>query len=372
MNKRRVTVIISIALIIAVSVVLMRFFTDMKKAPKQASIKNTELNVHVKKVKYSDIATFVSASGRVISTQQVGLISEVQGKMLAGDVLLKKGMSFKKGDVLVHIFKKNVEYSLKSRKSSFLNLLAGMLPDLKVDFPKEYKIWNTYFNNLDINENFDEIPSINSSKLKVFLSSRNILSNYYAIKSEEEQLKKYVITAPFDGTFTDVTLQIGSVANPGSRLANMIRTDDLEVEIPVESAEAKFLSIGNKVTLYSDNQKYKYNGIICRKSNFVDQSTQSLSIFVSVINNNATIFQGEYLKGEFQGNVLQNVMGLPRNAVTDNNKIYTVINNKLKKHTIIIEKYNEKTVLFSGIKQGLLIVTEPLVNAKEGEKVNIL
>jgi len=372
MNKRKLIVISSIAIIIIISILLMQFFASMKEPTKQAETKIETLNTHVKKIEYTNIPTVITASGRVISKQQVALISEVQGKILAGDIPMKKGMQFKKGDVLVNIYKKNAEYSLKSHKSNFLTLLAGILPDLKVDYPQEYNTWNTYFNNLDIEKPFAEIPAISSSNLKVFLSSRNILGNYYSIKSEEEQFKKYVIVAPFNGSYTDVSLQIGSVANPGSRLANIIRTDELEVEIPVESAEAKFLSIGNKVSLFSDDQQYEYEGIISRKANFVDQSTQSISIFVSVKNNNTPLYQGEYLKAQLKGDVLHDVMSIPRNAIFDNNKVYLVENNKLKIHSVDIKKYNEQTVLFSGIKQGSLIVSEPLVNAKEGEKANIL
>ncbi|MCF8230894.1 MAG: efflux RND transporter periplasmic adaptor subunit [Bacteroidales bacterium] len=372
MNKRAIIVFVAVVVMLGGAGGLFVYLKNQREAPAQSKKEPSTYYVNARPVKYTDVFAEVEASGRVISKSLVNLISEVQGRILPGKVLLKKGESFRKGDTLVRIYKKDAEYNLKSRKSSFLNLLASILPDLKIDFKKQYPRWKTFFNNLDTDKDFPPLPEINSNQLKVFLASRNLLSNYYSIKSEEERLKKYTLEAPFDGTFTEVNLESGSVASPGSRIARMIRTDVLEVEVPVPAKEAKFLEIGDSVVLHNDDNK-KYTGVVVRKASFVDQATQSRSIFVGVKNEAANpVYQGQYLQARLDGRVMEGVMELPRNAVFENDNVYVVIDGKLQEKGVKVQKLNEKTLYFNGLKEGTDIVTEPLINAREGNPVEIL
>ena len=65
-------------------------------------------------------------------------------------------------------------------------------------------------------------------------------------------------------------------------------------------------------------------------------------------------------------------MEIPRNAVFNKNKVFTVANGKLKENIVDILKSNETTVLISGLPEGADVVVEPLVNAKEGFNAEIL
>ncbi|HKK09285.1 MAG TPA: efflux RND transporter periplasmic adaptor subunit [Bacteroidales bacterium] len=373
MNKRLLITIAMVVILLGVASVVAKYLADQKTPTPQSEKRPDTYFVNASAVKYQRQQVTVNASGRVTSTNMADMISEVQGRILGGDVLLKKGQSFHRDDVLVRIYKQDMEYNLKAMKSSFLNLLATSLPDLKIDYPGAYPRWESFFNNLDIDKPFPVLPDMENSQLKIFLSSRNLLNNYYNIKSQEEQLKKYTITAPFDGTYTEVMLEKGSVANPGSPIARMIRTDLLEVEVPVPATEAKYLSSGDSVVMKSDNTAITYLGVITRKAAFIDQNTQSQSIFVSVANNREyPLYQGQYLDADFKGRYLDSVMELPRNAVFNGNKVYTVADGKLVESLIEIHKFNETTLLFKGVEEDVMIVTEPLINAKEGTAVEIL
>ena len=100
-----------------------------------------------------------------------------------GDVPLRKGASFKKGQLLATIYKDEAELALKARKSKFLNNFTNILPDLNVDFPDDYPTYRKYFNQVDLNKPLPELPVPGNEKLKIFLSSRSILSDYYRITS---------------------------------------------------------------------------------------------------------------------------------------------------------------------------------------------
>ena len=152
----------------------------------------------------------------------------------------------------------------------------------------------------------------------------------------------------------------------------MIRTDQLEVEVPVKNEESKWIRIGDTVQVYTSNKADANTGVVVRKSNFIDANTQSRSIFVKVPNaHKEDMLVGEYKIVDFPGHAVDKAMEIPRNAIFNSNEVFVVIAGKLKKQQVNILKWNETTVIFDGLKEGAMVVSEPLINVKENTPVGI-
>jgi len=371
MIGRKVKIIGSVVIILIVSVILMNVFSNMKKEPPRNEKEIAKVYVKTQKVAYSNIAPIFSEGGRLGSQNKVDLMSEVQGKILATQLNLKKGERFKKGDLLIRIFDEEAQNNLMASKSRFMNVLANSLPDIKIDFPENYDKWLQFFQAIKISENIPELVDFSSDKEKTFLASRNILNDYYLIKSAEIRLGKYSIYAPFSGSFTDVYFEVGSIANPGGRIATIIQTDKLELEIPVKVENIEFLKIGDNVNIESNNHIIR--GKILRIADFVSPETQSVSVFIALYpNDDSMLFEGMYLHANFKGKMLNDVMEMPRNAVLNDNQVFVVEKGKLNQKEIKVLKVNEKTLLFSGLNEGDELVVEPLINPRIGMNVEIL
>ncbi len=372
---RRKTSFIIVALIVLLggSAALSYLFISLKpEAPKKPAV-DMKRFVKTEIVDYSTIVSPLSAKGRVISSHEVALIAEASGKIEKGNISLKKGTSFKKGELLGVIYKDEVELALKARKSEFLNTIANLLPDIKVDFPQYLNAFVKFFNDIDINNDFPDLPNYNDEKFKVFLASRNLLSDYYGILQDEKKLKRHSLYAPFNGTYTTVSYEIGAYVNAGVQVAKMIRTDQLEIEIPVKNVNSKWIEIGDSIQVYSDNGNSLMIGSVIRKADFIDANTQSRSIFVKVTSfNKNELVVGGYKKVVFPGQEIENSMEIPRNAVFNYNEVFIVKNGMLKKEEIEILKWNENSLIFKGIEEGENVVVEPLINAKENTPVNII
>ncbi|MCB9248357.1 MAG: hypothetical protein H6613_07330 [Ignavibacteriales bacterium] len=87
------------------------------------------------------------------------------------------------------------------------------------------------------------------------------------------------------------------------------------MEIPLEASETKWISLGDEVIIKDENNVYEWNSKVIRKAENVNEQTQSISVYVSIINNGKPIYKGQYLKATFLGIPLTNVMEMPRNAV---------------------------------------------------------
>ena len=374
MNIRKAIISIGVVIFaIFLAVLLSQYFANKKEIPESREKEDIKLFVKAEPVIYNVNQAGITATGRLSSQHAVDLSAEVSGQLLQGNINLKEGATFKKGDLLVRIFDEESRSNLKASKSRFLNSIAGILPDMKIDFPESYIKWTKFFNSINISKPLPNLPKIDSDKEKVFLASRNILSDYYTIQSAEIRLSKYKITAPFNGTFTNVIMEVGSVVNPGSRIATMIKTDKLELEIPIRIDDIYWINIGDAVKASTKDGLHTWNGRVVRKSDYLDPNSQSINVYVALDHTKSKpLFQGQYLKAVFAEKEIKGSMEIPRNALFKKEWVYTVEDGKLKKQKVNILKTNETSVLFKGLEPGTIIVVEPLVNALEGTNAEIL
>ncbi len=374
MSWRKVTfIVVALIILLGGSAALSKLFVSMK--PEQRKRPEVEMKRFVKAevVKYSDILSPLTRRGRAVSGSVVTLVSEASGKIEPGAVVLRKGTSFKKGQLLAQIYKDEVELALKARKSQFLSTMTSLLPDMKVDYPEKLEAFEGFFRSINMDEELPEIPEVNDDKLKIFLASRNVYSEYYGIKQDEKMLKRHSLYAPFNGTFTQVNFEVGSYINTGGQIAKMIRTDHVEIEVPVPNVDSKWIRIGDKVNVISQNGTATRVGKVVRKSNFIDENSQSRSIFVEVQNlAHDELLTGEYKDVQFPGQKIEDAMEIPRGAVFNSTTVYTVVDGKLKKREINVLKMNETTLVFNGLEEGSKVVVEPLINVKENTLVGIL
>lgn len=374
MNWRKLLIsVIAIIILFAFAFWLNGMFSSMGTTPEDKTREEIKLYVKTEKVKYATNNAMIVETGRLTSQQMVNLSAEVQGQILPGNVILKEGTNFKKGDLLIKIFDEEARNNLKASKSRFLNAIAGILPDIKIDYPESFDKYVDFFNAVIITEPLPPLPELDSEKEKVFLASRNILNDYYSIKSAEVRLSKHKLYAPFIGTFTAVFMEPGSVASPGTRIASMIRTDKLELEVPVRIEDAYWINVGDKVQVSTKDKHMTWIGEVVRKSEFMDPSSQAITIYVALTpEKGKPLFQGQYLLAEFAAKTLENSMLIPRNAVFNKDHVFTVVDGKLKENRIDVLKMNETNILFSGLPEGVELVVEPLVNAREGYNAEII
>jgi hypothetical protein len=370
---KRIVVVAAFIFIVGLAYGLMRFLAAQKEDLKQRPAVEAKRFVKAEPVKYTTIVSPVTADGRLTSVAEVDIVAEAPGRLQQGDVPLKKGAEFSQGDILFVVYPDEAALALKASKSQFLNTLANLLPDIRIDFPEQEEGYMEFFSSISLDHPLPQFPEVENEKLKIFLTSRNVLSQYYNIRKDELQLSRRTTIAPFDGSFTVVNLEIGSYTNTGGRVAKAIRTDELELEVPVKRFDAAWIKIGDPVTVESDRRGLSWKGRVVRKSPFVDPNTQSQAIFIKIQNHrNPNLLSGEYLTAAFPGHPIQDAMEAPRNVVFNTNEVFVIVDNRLEKRVANVIKENEKTLIFNGVDEGEVLVMQPLINVLEGTLVEIL
>lgn len=372
MTKRTLIVIGGIIAIVVMGIVLKTKFVAMKELPPVKEQKEQVRAVLTGIVVYDTVATEVMANGRVIASNEVPLVSEAAGRIEQADIEFKIGAPFKKGDCLFSIYKDEAELALVASKSQFLKSLATILPEIKIDYSDAYSSFEAFFKAIDLEKDLPKLPNFSDVRLKTFIASRGILSEYYTILQSQLKLKRYSVYAPFDGVFLQIQSEVGTYVNSGNTVGKIIRTGEVEVEIPLEKRYASLVAIGDKVKLQRQKDGPYIFGDVVRKTAFLDEETQSVGIYVKVITRDINpLLRGEYLYSTFDGHQIENGYEIPRNAIFNFDNVFIVVDSRLRKAEISIIKLNNTTAIIDGLPAGTTIVLEPLVAIQENSLVTI-
>ncbi len=362
--KTRQLFIYGVSVLIIVSALgISAFLGTLKEPPEPKKQFEVRRYVQTEEVKYDDIETSVVAYGRVETAQSLDLLSEVGGRMYEGNIRLKEGQSFRKGTLLFYIDDTEAALSLKSQKSNFMRDVASILPDLKLDYPESYGAWNEYFNSVRLEGDLPSLPEIRSEKEKTYLATKGIYSTFFNIKSAEVRLKKHRYYAPFSGSISEVTQESGAFVNPGNRIGKIIRAGVHELQVSVETRDIPWIQVGSEVEIYSDETGQTWGGKILRISDFVNQSTQSVDVFIAIEPTNQRIYDGQFMQAAIPARVIKDGMIIPRSAIYNRNEVFVLEDTLLKVKEIEVVKLQEESAIFRGLEAGADLVVEPLVNA---------
>jgi multidrug efflux pump subunit AcrA (membrane-fusion protein) len=354
--------------ILIVGAIIMILLISLKSDPPKRKPVVQSKTVQVKVVKLKNVRSEIIVFGRLTSSQPVILYSEVAGILEKGSVPFLPATKFKKGDLLIKVDNRQAKLDLNSMKSDFLNALASVLPEIKVDFPDEYQKYQRYFDNCSFESRLNELPETTNQKIKLFLTRFNVYKLYYSTKNLEIRLDKHYFYAPFDGSIVSADLRIASTVRVGSMIGQIINLENLEVEAPVATNDVYWIDQNEPVILTSSELGGEWKGTINRIGTNIDERTQTVQVFIGINKNGvADLINGIFLKAKIPGQIIQNAMNIPNRAVYDDSFVYLVNDGKLEFRKVnIARRQMDSVIVNNGIANGDTLVTELLQGVAPG------
>lgn len=365
---RRLSIIIGILVIIS-AITFSRYLSQQKAPPvRKESLKQIK-RVEVLKVKNANLPSTLEIQGELVAFNKIDLFTEVSGTLTQTSKPFKVGTYFPKGSVLLKVDPEEAQLNLLSQKSSLLNSITQLMPDLKIDYPESFQQWKKYLDQFDPQRPIQAFPKALNDQEKYFIASRNLLSQYYNIKSAEERLSKYVLYAPFSGVITQTSINPGALVRAGQKLGELMNTNNYELEATVPLSDLKYIKAGNSVNLFSDDIDGAWTGKIKRINDQVDSGTQTVTVFVSVSGKN--LREGMYLRGEVAANTVKNVVKIPRRLLVNQNAVYEVKDTLLRLHPIEVVKVSQDQAFVKGLEDGKMVLKEVVPGAFDGMRVEV-
>jgi multidrug efflux pump subunit AcrA (membrane-fusion protein) len=361
------TAYLPVIIIAAAFIIMLALFSLRSDPPKTVAVPQEKI-VEIEVAQLRNIPAEINGLGRLTSAQPLVLFSEVSGTVMQGNIPFQPAQYFKKGKLILKIDDRQIQLDIKSAKSDFLNALSSVLPEIKVDFPKEYDVWQSYFDKCDVYHPLPDLPETQNQKIKLFLSRFNVYKLYFSVRNLEIRLEKHYFYAPFTGSIITADLRVGSIARNGSRLGEIINLENLEVEIPVPAEDIKWIDRNKAVTLTSLDLGKEWQGKIMRVGSAIDTRSQSVSLYVRLNHSTTTeIFEGIFLQTSIPGKVVKNAISIPRKALYNEKHLYCIKNGRLDYRQIEIAKYEtDSVIVIGGIMEGDTVVTEVLQGVASG------
>lgn len=306
-------------------------------------------------------------TGRVIAKNKTQIFAEVQGRILTGHKAFKEGVTYRKGEPLLQIDYKEFALNLESQKSDFLNLITGMMPDLKADYSDSYSAWQTYVKEYQTGKPLNPLPKPLSDGEKYFVTSHQVYSTYFALKAQEERLKKFTIYAPYNCMLTDTRVDIGGLASPGQPMATIISRDGFELEAGVKVELATRLKIGDQVLFQSNELEGEWLGRVSRIIQIIDEKTQNVPVYFKL--QGPSIKSGLYLEGAWATESHEAVFCIHNSSLTRNNQVRILHQNRIQNKSVLPIAYLRDSILVRGLENGDQLIINHFDMPVAGKKI---
>lgn len=318
-------------------------------------------------VKNEDIPFTIPIQGRLIAFDKIDIFSEVNGRLLSSSRTFKEGTRFQKGDVLLKIDDEEARLNLLAQKSALLNAITQFMPDLKIDYPKSFPQWKSYLDQFDVEKPLPPFPDPLSEQEKFFIASRNILNQYYSIKSVEARLEKYVIYAPFTGVITQANINPGALVRAGQQLGVLMSTTSYELEATLPVSELKHIAEGRPVRVYSEDVDKEWSGRVKRINDQIDPATQTATIYIGL--SGSGLREGMYLKGDVEAGAIEDAVRLDRELLIDEEAVFLVKDTVLQRVPVELMRIELNKAIVKGLPEGSLLLAQRIPGAYNGMRI---
>lgn len=364
--KRRQWAIVAGLAIIVMAILLMNVLKNsgqdqLEKKPRVAQ------TVEAITVTNKTVPVYIQVDGPLRAKNKIQLFAEVNGILQRGDKPFEEGVRFEKGETLLELESSEAKSAYQAAKNQYITSLTQALPDIKLDYPEEFPQWQEYLNATASSGRIPAPPVPDNEKLRLFLTSRGVYSNYENLNSNRIRLAKYKITAPFGGVLTEALVQEGTLVRPGQALGEFIEPHQFEMIATVKSQEITKIEIGDSVLLTSPDMKGQWTGRVYRTNAKVDPSSLRVQIFISL--SGRELRDGMYLSGKIKGDAIENAYRIPRKLIFNQNSLYIVQDSVLQEKQVEVIHSSPQWLVVKGLAEGTQIPAHSVPGAYSGMPV---
>ena len=336
-----------------------------KDEPVMLVIEEKSWPVSVIEAQYDDVNPTLALFGEVITSRRSELRALVGGQVIEVGENFKEGAVVKKGELLLKI--DDFEY-----RNSVIEETAK-LEVMNRDFERADEL----FKQGSISEQFRDNALLEKTQQELVLSE------------SEKDLRDTELFAPFDGVINDVQATLGKQRSTfNDKIGEIIDIKNMEVRFSISKAQyGRLLEDESAIVGRAIEMKWTvgqrdliFDAYISRVGAEITSNTGGVNIFANIELDNdqeTPLRPGAFVRLRMPDKTYKSVISIPETAVYEDEYIYIIKDQRLKKAVIVISGYDQSNVLIQPaeeliIQNGDLIVTNQLREAGEGVKVDIL
>lgn len=387
MKKGRILlqVLLPIA-ILALGIAVMILLIKLRKPPQRTESKPLAPLVKVSQLYVQDVPMVIVGDGTVTPKVQVEVVPQVSGKIVSINSQYKAGGFIPAGKELFKIDPR--DYQLAVRQAD-----AGVAEaQVKVDLEKsEAQIAREEWEQL--HSKTEPSSPLVFREPQIRLAKAALESAKAALAMTKLNLERTSVFLPIDVRILSESADLGQYVVAGRMLGSAYGVEAVEIELPLADEDLAWFDIpddnvsGNNkntpekttvaiVEAVFAGAKHTWQGHVVRTTGQIDRKTRFISVVIEVpkpfdiSGGKPALLPGMFVEVFIQGNMLKNVIAVPREAFHNENKVWVVRDGRLYIQDVeTVRKTREFSYVTTGIKDGAMLVTSALDIVVDGMAV---
>jgi RND family efflux transporter MFP subunit len=410
----RVFVVILVAIIIAAILVILRPKAERRVVEDKGRL------VEVFAARSENVQMVIEAYGTVKPREELLLVAEVRGQIVATDPTFAEGNFITRGTRLIQIDPRTYELDVQRTKvqikqaqaeikrleQEVLNLQARIkiaqsdvalakkeyfrlkkLIDRKVIAQSTLdKTEQQYLASQERLQALENQLALTGPQKEQLLAQRDMAQVMF--ESAKLDLERSAIISPFDGWVLAKTIEVGQHVTIGQSMGKIYSSGGLEIEVRIPVKDFKWLPadlnggarIEADVIFENQGAQMVWNGWVARVKAEMDDKTRTLPVIIEVdalsdSGENSNVLRlrpGMFVTASIKGKEVSQAFVLPRHLVYPGDRVYTVEGNHLKiKSVDVLRAFKDSVIVSQGLSDGERIIKTPLSDVTEGMLVRI-
>lgn len=353
--------------------------TEKAKAPPAVA---KAIRTKVKELQVQDYRVVINANGLVRPHTEISVSAQVSGRITRINPEFEDGAFFSAGEVLVELDPSDYKASVAVAKARLLRAEAGAKL-ARVNHERNIEVFK---------ENLVSEAEVDVSEANLSQAEADVASSAAQLEQAERDLERTKILAPFDGRVRQRNVGLGQLVGANTSLGVVFSVDFAEVRLPIAGRELSFMSLPENaedelITVelrdaINPQSTNVWPARIVRSEGALDADTLVLFAIARVDDpfgresGNPPLRIGQPVVGMISGQLLKDVVALPRAAVRQLDQVFLIDQPDLtlRVHTIEALWEDEQHIIVRDpmILDGTMIATSQLVYAPDGSMIEII
>ncbi len=415
LRKKKIIIIITVILIGVISVGVVKATNKEDK---------DIIKVNQIQLKEEEIQSNIITSGIIKSKKQINVVSDLP--YIITDVLVEEGDKVKKGQALIKIDTKELEYDVKKAQIGLeleKNNLNTLLKDVdshelenkvkniqiifneyrnkyersrelykngalsKSEFISDENNYKKAKNDLELakkNLN-DYLKKDSKKKNEVVAQKKTIELKEITLQEKREEIQRCIVKSPIEGTIVFSNAKIGIPAHAKDPLFIIDKIDDLEIEANISEYDIGDVKIGQEVEIEGEafsGEKFKGQISFIAPTAVVENTNSgvetNVKIKVDILNSSKKLKPGFSSDITISTASKKDALVLPYECLyrkkDDSVVVFKIENARLKEIPVKIgiEGDLNTEIISNKLKEGDKIVQNPSSRLKDGQKIEIV